>query len=305
MPIESDLFKEAQHLKRSLPSELHSHLDGWLRYSIRDVIAVGHEYVLQEIIQALLILSKGRSGIPISEVSAYLLQHLNEHQAALDTFNLLNPGEDLLDLEFRQIYERVESTTSTVRVTEGSLNRWCGPLSELSLIDVVRAHPPRALALLPVIWSLAALRTSHWPDPDSNPIEGRRGLGWRAMGIHEVITPAVEKFLDEGWKLGHVMTELALRTVEQHLRVSWSRMAVDVRHDVALLTSDGDRWQSRPEEKHVRDYRGGRSLSRIPQVVGWLSQLGLVNQSGLTDRGKNVYKRALSALKPEATHATA
>lgn len=101
------------------------------------------------------------------------------------------------------------------------------------------------------------------------------------------------------------MSDLVLRTVEQHLRVSWSRMAVDVRHDVALLTSEADRWQSRPEEKHVRDYRGGRSLSRLPQVVGWLQQLGLVDQSGLTQRGKKVYQRSLNALKAEAAHATA
>jgi len=305
MPAENDLFKEAQHPKRSLPTEVHSHLNGWLRYSIRDAIAVGHEYVLQEVIQALLILSKSRSGIPSSDVTAYLMQNSGEHKTALNAFGLLRPGEDPLDLDFTQLYERIVVSTSADRITEGGLSRWSGPLTELRLIDVVRAHPPRALALLPVIWSLAVVRTSLWPEPESNPIEGRRGLGWRAIGINEVVTPGIKKFIDERWKLGRVMSDLALRTVEQHLRVSWSRMAVNVHHDVALLTSGADRWQSRPEEKHVRDYRGGRSLSRLPQVVGWLQQLGLVDQSGLTQRGKKVYQRSLDALKAEATHATA
>jgi hypothetical protein len=305
MPVENDLFKEAQHIKRSLPTEVHSHLNGWLRYSIRDAIAVGHEYVLQEVIQALLIQSKSRSGIPSSDVLAYLMQNSGEHKAALNAFSLLRPGEDPLDLEFKQLYERIVASTLADRITEGGLSRWNAPLSELGFIDVVRAHPPRALALLPVIWSLAVIRTSLWPEPESNSIEGRRGLGWRAIGIHDVVTPGIKKFIDERWKLGQVMYELALRTVDQHLRVSWSRMADDVRHDVALLTSEADRWQSRPEEKHVRDYRGGRSLSRLPQVVGWLQQLGLVDQSGLTPRGRKVYQRSLNALKTEATYATA
>jgi hypothetical protein len=304
-PTEDDLFKEAQRMKRSLPTEVHCHLNGWLRYSMRDAIAVGHEYVLQEVLQALLILSKGRSGIPSSDVIAYLMQNLDEHRAALSAFNLLRPGENPLALEFKELYRRIELSASADRITEGGLSRWNGSLTEIELIDLVRAHPPRVLALLPVIWCLAVVRTSLWPEPESNLIEGRRGLGWSAIGICEVIAPAIKKFIDEGWLLGHVMSELALRTVEQHLRVSWSRMAVDTRHDVALLTAEADRWQSRPEEKHVQDYRGGQSLSRLPQVVGWLQQLGLVDQSGLTPRGKKVYQRALAAPIAEANDATA
>jgi len=91
-----------------------------------------------------------------------------------------------------------------------------------------------------------------------------------------------------------------LRTIEQHLRVSWSRMAVDIGHDVALLTTEGDRWQPRPGEKHVADYRAGRSASRIYQVINWLQQLNLIDKMGLTSRGKTAYQRALSTFPSEA-----
>ena len=124
MPAENDLFSEAHHFKRLLPAELHSHLNGWLRYSIRDAIAVGHEYVLQEVIQALLILSKGRSGIPSSDVMAYLMQNPGEHKAALEAFSLLLPGEHLLDLDFKQLHERILASTLEDRITEGGLSRW-------------------------------------------------------------------------------------------------------------------------------------------------------------------------------------
>jgi hypothetical protein len=138
-----------------------------------------------------------------------------------------------------------------------------------------------------------------WPEPVSNPFEGRVGIGWNAIGIHEVVTPAVKKFISERWTLDQVMFELALRTVEQHLRVSWSRMAVDIGHDVALLTTEADRWQSRPEEKHVRDYRADRSASRLYQVINWLQQLSLIDKSGLTLRGKLIYHRAVTVLTSE------
>jgi hypothetical protein len=152
---------------------------------------------------------------------------------------------------------------------------------------------------LAVIWCLAAFRAASWPDPGNNPFEGRRGIGWNAIGIHEVIIPSLCRFRKEHWKLDRVMSELALRTIDQHLRVSWSRMAVDIGHDVALLTTESDRWQSRPDAKHVQDYRAGRTASRLYQVINWLQQLRLLDKSGLTSRGKIIYERALAAVKTE------
>jgi hypothetical protein len=186
-------------------------------------------------------------------------------------------------------------------VTEQGLIRWSGPLSELALINSLRAFPARALTLLPVIWCLTAIRASLWPEPLNNPFEGRSGIGWNAIGIHEVVTPAVKRFVEQRYRMEQVMFELALRTVEQHLRVSWSRMAVDVKHDVALLTTEADHWQSRSGEKHVVEYRADRSTSRLYQVINWLQQLNLIDKSGLTARGKIIYDRAVKVMTPKVT----
>jgi hypothetical protein len=305
VPTEDDFFEEVQKRTRSLPNALHGALTGWLRYLTRDAIAVGHEYLLQELIGSLLLISSTRSTVPSAEVINHLLQDTQTHNDALDLYGLRRAGENAGNITFQELYERIDASTAGDRITEHGLNRWSGPLSELALIKSIEASPARALTLLPVIWCLATIRAASWPDPISNPFEGRSGIGWNAIGIHEVISPGVKRFIGEHWKLDQVMSELALRTIDQHLRVSWSRMAVDIGHDVALLTTEADRWQSRPDAKHVQDYRAGRSASRLYQVVSWLQQLGLVSKAGLTPRGKNVYERAVTVLTAEVNREAA
>lgn len=296
IPAEDDFFEEAQQVNRTLPQALQGVLNGWFRYLIRDSVAVGHEYLLQELTQTLLMVSKSRTGVPSSEVISVLLQDVQTQNDALVAVGLLHSGENAHEITFNQLYSRIDESTAGDRIVDQGLSRWSGPISELALITAIRSSPAKALALLPVIWCMAAIRASSWQNPLSNPFDGRGGLGWNSIGVHEVITPTVKKFADENWRLNRVMAELALRTIEQHLRVSWSRMAVDVGHDVALLTTEGDRWQPRLGEKHVADYRAGRSASRIYQVISWLQQLNLIDKAGLTSRGKTAYQRVLSTL---------
>ena len=305
IPHQDDLFKEVQQIKRSLPKVVHGILNGWLRYLIRDAVAVGHEYVLQELIQTLLIMSESRSAVFDSEVIGRLLDDTQVHNDALDLYGLRRQGENAREIGFEELYSRIERSTAEDQIVEQGIKRWNGPLSELALIKSVEAAPARALVLLPVIWCLTAIRASLWPEPRTNPFEGRSGIGWNAIGIHEVITPALKKFLGERWRLDQVMSELALRTVDQHQRVSWSRMAVDIGHDVALLTTEAGRWQSRPGAKHVQNYRAGRSASRLHPLGNWLQQLGLVDKSGLTSRGRKAYERALTVLKTEVNREAA
>ena len=81
------------------------------------------------------------------------------------------------------------------------------------------------------------------------------------------------------------------RTVDQHLRIAWSRASADLHRDVALLVVEGDAWMPR------REYDAGRTLSRLLQATGWLSQLGLTDQNGLTTRGEHVLNRAQKYLE--------
>ncbi len=88
-----------------------------------------------------------------------------------------------------------------------------------------------------------------------------------------------------------VAADLAHRVVQQHLQIAWSRMQADLNRDVALLTAEGNKWFSRG-----KGYVGGRTASRIQQALGWLSQLRLIDNNGITSDGELVLKRALVTL---------
>ncbi len=84
---------------------------------------------------------------------------------------------------------------------------------------------------------------------------------------------------------------MALRTVQQHLQITWSRLQVDLTRDVGLLTAEGNKWFARG-----KGFVAGRTASRIQQAVGWLHQLKLIDASGITADGAVILQRALATL---------
>ena len=111
------------------------------------------------------------------------------------------------------------------------------------------------------------------------------------MGLADVVLPELDRFQREDKSWLAVAGELAYRTVEQHLQIAWSRLLADPKRDVALLTTDGDRWYSRD-----KTFAGGRTLSRLPQALGWLTDLRLLDSAGLTADGDDALHRALQVL---------
>lgn len=297
LPNEDDFFTESYRVTRLLPKSLAPYMTGWLRYLVRDALAVAHEHLLQCVVIELL--ASGATSVARHSVVEGLLSDAHTYNAVLDSFGLRLGGENALDLPFKELHTRLENLSATDRIVEAGMARWSSSLSELGIIETVRSNPSASAMCLPILWSLATFRTSSWDESAFGFFEEHRGLGWSAIGVRQVIAPDVQRFISEGWLLRDVMAELTMRTVDQHLRVSWSRMAVDTRHDVALLISEGDRWQGRSEQKHVKDYRAGRTASRLSQVVNWLQQLGLIDASGLTEQGRLTYQRVLKTLTPE------
>ena len=97
--------------------------------------------------------------------------------------------------------------------------------------------------------------------------------------------------MDRNPTLDEAIGELVALTVTQHTQVALSRLAQDPRRDVALLRMEGDRWIG------LRDYAPGRTASRLPEAIGWLRQLELISDSGLTEEGETILDRALDSLK--------
>ena len=62
-----------------------------------------------------------------------------------------------------------------------------------------------------------------------------------------------------------IVGDLIGRTVDQHVRISWSRMATDITKDVSTLKVDGDSWQFRKE------FYSGRTAARLMKQLDGLN----------------------------------
>jgi hypothetical protein len=296
MPNEKDLFAAAVSPEGALPEELHTVLDGWVKYCVRDLVAAAHEAVLRAVLEVLEDL-RPESGASVSagEVIRDLVSRVDEHGEALSELGILAPGESPLDLSFKQVFERVERLTSDGLSEHHGLRGWQGRLNEVMTYSTALSSDTGAAAVLPIAWALAARRAEAGVSDGVEDFQSLSMQGWARVGLREVIIPSVQTFLRENRSYGSVMAELARRTVEQHLRISWTRMAADPRRDVAVLTSDGERWSYR------KAFYAGRTASRIYQAVGWLRQLGLIEEQGLTADGRAALARTLDTLGREAT----
>ncbi len=290
-PAVDDLFRAAADPDVTLPEVLRPTLDGWLEYLIRDSLAVCHEAVLESVINGLESRGGGAGPVDSAEVLGYLIGATEEHSAALKNVKLLEPGESLLDLSFRDVVARVRAATGDGG-GGAAPRRWPGGLVELELIAAVRVAKAGTLALLPAAWLLALERAGLDPQASVGEPDAPTPFGWGRIGVREVIRPTVSTFFAEDWRYTEVMAALARRSVDQHLRIAWARWSQDSRRDVALVLADGARWSLRK-----RRFRADRTNSRLGVSLSWLRQLRLIGTGGLTSGGSTVLGRTLASLE--------
>ena len=292
VPEESDLFEEARAPKRRLPPELHAALDGWLRYSVRDLLAAAGEAAFGKVLRSLEESGGTEHAVEAARVVEARVVAEEKQLRPLRELGLVCSGETLARLRFETFHQRIVGLARTPRAVSGGLARWTGGLDEWTLTSATLDGAAPSLTLLLAAWSLAVLRTEPWTLAKAEPFEGRAGLGASRMGLAEVVGPAVEGLRRRNPTLREAAAEIVYRVVDQHLRVAWSRMATDARRDVAALTSDESLWQRR--EKPVR---AARTASRLAQAIGWLVQLELVGPKGLTAAGRRALDGALARLR--------
>ncbi len=296
-PTEQDLFVAAIDPLRDLPQPLHFALDGWARYCVRDCLAVLHECVSAQVIEAAREASSGPTGfVNANAVIQSLIGHADDHREALRDVGLIKAAENPLDLSFRDVVERVGRLTGDSSVEIEGLVRWEGQLTELSVYETGLRAGPGALALLPVAWALALQRAGPGLEESREEFEALSAQGWARIGMRQVVAPGVESLLADDASFVTAMAELARRSVDQHLRVAWARMAADPTSDVSVIVSDGEDWVVRTE-KYLY---AGRTDSRIFQAIGWLRQLGLIDENGITVEGHGILEMNLDTLTREA-----
>ena len=152
------------------------------------------------------------------------------------------------------------------------IRRWQNELAEEQLVQGAMTNTAGSVGLLPVAWLLARRRVDFDDENCRDVVSRMSHQGAGRFGFAQVILPTIDRWLQQHARLIDIVAELVHFTVEQHLRVAWSRLATDVREHVALLVADGDRWHYR------KSFSNGRLGSRIRQTVGWLRRLEAVRR---------------------------
>lgn len=289
---EADIFEAAQRPPVGLPASLSATTDGFLAFVARDCLAVCHEHVFAAVMREVDGVFQGRAAAALSsEVIASVVASAADKDEALRAFRLLRQGETADGLSFRTVYERVRRRCARGRVEHDGIARWTGGLSETELYEYAESSDDAAVALLPVAWCLACERACTANNTGASQRVPLGSVGPLQIGIDAVIRPKVAAFLDEDRSYRDVMAELVLRTVQQHLRVAWSRFSAPRGKDVSVLIADTETWARN------NAFRPGRTGSRLPMAIDWLDQLKLTSKDGLTKSGKRILDRSLETLE--------
>jgi hypothetical protein len=290
--LERDLFDEALAPRRKTPSVLHVVLEGWLLYCVRDVIAVTGELGLQLVLDTISELDPDHLGIRDLNLVRHLIESsAGEQVNALDELNLSGRSDDLDKLRFRTLVKRVEAATSVRGTPRDGIRRWTGSLTEVEVSEAAPGFAGGALVAGIVAWLLAERRTGLFVQGGRDTTESLSREGSSRFGMEQVILPRLSAWLHRNPTLAEVLEEYTHILIDQHLRIVWSRLALDPRKDVSVFLRDGDRLLARA------GYSAGRTASRIGQAINWLEQLRLLEGGFITAEGKRVLKRCLATLE--------
>ena len=294
-PTEHDFFSDVSNSSSSLPRVLLNTRDGWLRYLVRDCLAVCHEATLAAVVLGIEQLQTDRSATVLrNQVLDWVIRESAREVKSLEKLGIEPPSGEITNWTFRDVVKSVEAATSSDTNSFSLIDRWDGQLQEWDLGNLAASLGSGAPLLLPVAWLLARRRAAKEIDEATAQSRIYSHQGWPRVGLEQVVLPQLTIFEENDWPFLKVVDALVQRTVDQHLRIAWSRLRSErPPRDVAVLTSDGERWCYR------KSFRGGRTASRIPQAISWLRQLDLVDVDGITETGQTTLDRSLQALESQ------
>ena len=288
---EADLMRAARQFPGEFPKVLRRSLDGWLIYQVRDCLAVVHEAVLGEVVSFLNSEGRSASGLLGREVVGALLSDGSAFIRLWEDLGLPGKLGSLRDVRVNDLARVVDDACTNEAEEFGGLQRWSGRFDESKLVEARRGYGNGVLLLLPLAWLLAARRAGQGVREKKPLFDGLSLGGSSRLGMGQVVLPRLERIINRNPTLPEAIGELVALTVTQHTQIALSRLAQDPRRDVAVLRVEGDRWIG------LRDYGPGRPASRLPEVIGWLRQLELISDSGLTEGGETILARALDSLE--------
>jgi hypothetical protein len=284
LPSEDDVFIASLKAISDLPNSLSMILDGFLLYRIRDALAVLHEAALDLVCSEL---NSRETASHEHDVVGTLVAEMLD--IGLQKIGLIAAGESAGELTWSEFGNRVESHIAG-EVSVSGLLRWDSIIDENQIVTATVARKENCVGLLPVAWYLCRKRAEDQDYEKYPHLELLFRNGGARIGLKHVVLPELQKWDDSDPLLQDVVGWLIKRSVDQHLRIAWSRMFTEMDRDVSVLLTDGNMWMFR------KVFYGGRTDSRIRVAIGWLRQLGLVGKSGITDKGMDALQRGYHAL---------
>jgi hypothetical protein len=284
--LERDVFEAAsQPSLDAIPEELHVICDGWVQFAVRDLLVMVHEAAVANVLREL---SQGQ-GSEKRQPSKHVVWSLASQNLESGLSGLGLPTEP--DQPISDLYSAVNAVIGLRQDVRG-ICRWSGHLSESLLLEHQHwMSSADGLGLLPVAWIIAAQRLEPGIRSEDPRFQLDVQAGVYRIGVGAVVLPEVKLWVNSPRTVRELTAWLIQRSVDQHLRIAWSRLAREPYKDVGLLRSDGDDWVFQKE------FEAGRATSRLYQAVNWLRQLELVNDSGITDRGSQLLAEGLVTLR--------
>lgn len=274
--IESDdLFKKATAVNRIYDKEYNHWWDGWELYLVRDMLGVVHEMAFQRIISELE-QAENKTALGM-ELLKTILQRETELEDVLKSLQLFPKHVSSMDQPLSCLYDGIKKVIGIKASSE--VPRWDG-LNELDLINLAGSCGVGDLVLLPVAWLLVKERCGGL----NNECDHYKLLSYHGstrIGVFEEIMPYLNRMLVQNISIRDAVYSLALLSVQQHLRIAWSRLGIDPKRNVAVIYEERDMWILR------KTFKGGRTNSRLDFAIGWLEQLKLIDSSGCTSEGRN------------------
>ncbi len=285
IPSVIDFFSFIRKSNGFINETIQETINGWLVYHIRDMLATIHEAVLDQFVGKLRIRQNQNLNTHIYHIIEEMLDNEKDFQILLSQFHL-NEGQNVFNITINELKEKLNELLIIENESEGLLRWTDNIINEEMIIDLALHDSKTCLILLPISWLLARHRFQAY----SIYLDNASIQGFARLGLREVIIPKLDEWEKNNEKLINILPEMIQRTIDQHLRITWARLANDPTKDVSLF------WDDESIYRHQNDFNPGRTNSRLGQVVRWLGQLDLVNDTGLTDYGENILNRNLSIL---------
>lgn len=282
---EEDVFRAAIAKNiDSIPPELHESCEGWARFAVRDMLVASHEAAVCLVVKHIVETSNGRNRKSRNDVLAELTSE--ELTTGLAAFGFPEESIDEPIADFCRLLDGCLNNIHRV----GNINRWDSSLDELAIIQASKATPA-SMVTLPMAWWIAVRRMEPGLQ-DEIPYFDLDGYKASArIGVRDVILPEVNSWSESTDTVRDVVARILARSVDQHLRIAWSRLAREPWKDVSVLGSDGDEWF------YCHDFSNGQATSRLYQAISWLRQLGLIDDAGLSPDGHDILQTRLAVLR--------